>query len=500
MIPLFKVFMAPDVLKPLGKVLYSGYITQGEQVEKFENQLRERLQHPYILTLNSGTSGLILALRMLDLPSGSEVLCTAMTCTATNWAVLANGLHIKWVDTEPNSPLMDLIDLESKITSRTRAIVVVHWGGESLDMTRLNRIRDMYGIPIVEDCAHAFGAMDGNGEKFVGLSGNISVYSFQAIKTLTAGDGGLIILPTQKLYDRAKLLRWFGISRECPKNAVDFRMEHDIEEWGYKFHMNDINATIGMANLPFVDAHLDASRRLCEFYNDRLSRLEGYVRVLSPGTWLYTLSVPDKSGFIAFMREKGITTSQVHQRNDIHSCVAQYKTNLPNLTKLEKTMVCIPMGWWVTPKESEYIVNCIAQYVSFRIRKLAPTDCVRQYTDLLYQLNGHRILISQQEFVDKFDDLSGDIYICTNYANQMIGAITVLVQNKLGDPVIHLEDIVVDERWRGFGFGRRMVIEITKLYGKVGHKIILSCKPELRSFYRSCGFVEEGITFVRRRC
>ena len=491
MIPLFKVFMAPDVLKPLGEVLYSGYITQGKQVEKFEDQLRERLQHPYVLTLNSGTSGLTLALRMLDLPAGSEVLCTALTCTATNWAVLANGLHIKWVDTEPNSPLMDLVDLKSKITSNTKAILVVHWGGESLNMSRLNGIRDTYGIPIIEDCAHAFG---------IGLSGNISVYSFQAIKTLTAGDGGLIILPTQKQYDRAKLLRWFGISRECPKNAVDFRMEHDIEEWGYKFHMNDINATIGIANLPFVDTNLCASIRLREFYNERLSQLDGYVRILSPGTWLYTISVPDKPGFMAFMREKGVSTSQVHQRNDIHSCVAQYKTVLPNLTNLEKTMVCIPMGWWVTQKESEYIVNCIAQYVSFRIRKLTPTDCIKHYMDLLYQLNGHRIIISQQEFVHKFDDLSGDIYVCTNYVNQMIGTVTVLVQNKIGDSVIHLEDIVVDEHWRGFGFGKRMVIEISKLYAKEGHKIVLSCKPGLRNFYNSCGFVEDGIAFVKRNC
>jgi dTDP-4-amino-4,6-dideoxygalactose transaminase/GNAT superfamily N-acetyltransferase len=499
MIPLFKVFMAPNVLKPLGEVLYSGYITQGEQVEKFENQLRDRMQHPYVLTLNSATSGLTLALRMLDLPAGSEVLCTALTCTATNWAVLANGLHIKWVDTERCSPLMCFEDLESKITWTTKAILVVHWGGESLDMTRLNRIRDTYGIPIIEDCAHAFGAF--NDENYVGLSGNISVYSFQAIKTLTAGDGGLIVLPTQKQYDRAKLLRWFGISRECQKNNTDFRMEHDIEEWGYKFHMNDINATIGIVNLPFVDVHLCASIRLREFYNERLSKLDGYVRILSPGTWLYTISVPDKAGFMGYMRENGISTSQVHQRNDIHSCVAQYKTDLPNLTKLEKNMVCIPIGWWVTEKEAVYIADCIARYVSFRIRKLTPTDCVQQYADLMFQLNGHRISISQEEFVDKFDNLSGDIYVCTNYAKQIIGTITVLVQNKVGDPVIHLEDIVVDERWRGFGFGRRMVIEISKLYNvKTCHKIVLSCKPGLCTFYQSCGFVEDGIAFVKRFC
>ena len=162
-IPLFKVFMAPSAKDEVGKVLDSGYIGQGPKVDELENQLREYLTHDHLLTLNSGTSGLHLALHLLKKPSknqktfsgvafwdeywpgiqdGDEVLATALTCTASNFPILANGLKIKWVDIDPTTLNMDLDDLERKITPKTKAIILVHWGGYPNDLDRIKKIQE----------------------------------------------------------------------------------------------------------------------------------------------------------------------------------------------------------------------------------------------------------------------------------------------------------------------------------------------------------------------
>ena len=245
-IPLFKVFVSPDVVNPVGNVLMSGYIGQGEVVERFEALLREHFNNDYINTVNSATSGLHLALRMCDLSPGDEVLSSPLTCTATNWPILANNLAIKWVDTDPHTANLDLDDLARKITPKTKAVLVVHWGGYPIDLDKLDQILDrakeMYGSRplVIEDCAHAWGSYYRG--KLVGNHGNYAVFSFQAIKHFTTVDGGLLITPNEQAHRRAKLLRWYGIDRST--NRKDFRCESDIPEWGYKFHMNDVNATV----------------------------------------------------------------------------------------------------------------------------------------------------------------------------------------------------------------------------------------------------------------
>ena len=177
-VPLFKVFMADTAPAAVSKVLTSGFVGQGPQVEAFESKVRAYFNHDYCLSLNSGTSGLHLALHLLKnagdrmpgwsqwqgLKPGHEVLTTALTCTASNWPILANGLKIKWVDVNPATLNLDYDDLERKITPNTRAIMVVHWGGYPNDIDNLKEIQTktqaMYGFKpaIIEDCAHAFGS------------------------------------------------------------------------------------------------------------------------------------------------------------------------------------------------------------------------------------------------------------------------------------------------------------------------------------------------------
>ncbi len=367
---LFKVFMSEQVPTEVGKVLMSGMITQGEKVQEFEKKLQEWFNYPYILTLNSATSGLTLALRLLNLQPNDEVLTSALTCTATNWPILANNLNIKWVDVNRETCNICLTDLTSKITKTTKAILLIHWGGNPIDLLEIENIKEYtrrtfgFEIPVIEDCAHAFGS-EYQGKKLGTHGFNTCVFSLQAIKHLTTGDGGLIFLKNKEDYERAKLLRWFGIDR-TPTGKNDHRMENDIKEWGYKFHMNDINATIGLCNLEHVAKLLNITRENAEYYNEKLFPLSLSKKTPSSlsAYWLYTIRVPRKTEFISFMKKHNITVSQVHNRNDKHTCVEKFRTTLLNLDKLETEMVCIPVGWWITREEREKIVELIYSFLS----------------------------------------------------------------------------------------------------------------------------------------
>lgn len=382
-IPLFKVYMSPDVAEEVPKTLLSGFITQGPKVEEFENQLISKLQNPHILTLNSATSGLTLALRLLQ-NSNIEigwpginkntdvVLTTPLTCTATNWPILANGLKLKWVDVDKKTCCMSLEDLERKITKYTKVIYIVHWGGTPIDLHRLDEVLDRKRLEIgfrpwvIEDCAHAF--MTKYDGKYLGSHNNICVYSLQAIKHLTTGDGGLITLPCKDLYDRAKLLRWYGIDRDKRNfSRKDFRLENDVVEWGYKFHMNDLNATIGLCNLKNIEDLINVHKQNAYRYNNELRGLSK-VQLLEVNEksessyWIYTLLVDNAENFINFMKNKGVVCSQVHKRNDVHTCVAEFVCDLPNLSEIEDKYVCIPVGWWVSSEQVSYIINSIKKY------------------------------------------------------------------------------------------------------------------------------------------
>jgi dTDP-4-amino-4,6-dideoxygalactose transaminase len=373
-IQLFKVFMSENAAPEVAKVLNSGYIGQGEKVEQFESKLQDFFMKDYIVTLNSGTSGLHLALDLLKkssgkwpgLEDGDEVLATSLTCTASNFPILANNLNIKWVDVDPTTLNMDLDDLSRKISPKTKAIMLVHWGGYPNDLDRIKEIQnkcfELYGFKpaVIEDGAHSFGSKYKG--KHIGNHGNMTMYSLQAIKHITAIDGGLLLLPHQELYDRAKLLRWYGIDRNS--NRKDFRCEADIQEWGFKFHMNDVCATVGMENLKHADEIVSRHQSNAKFYDEHLQNIPGLTTLTrheghESAFWIYSMLVEDRDGFYKHMKDCGIVVSQVHERNDKHTCVSDYKSSLPTLDRIIGKVVSIPVGWWVTDEDRQYIVDCI---------------------------------------------------------------------------------------------------------------------------------------------
>lgn len=391
-IPLFKVFMAESVGQAVTNVLNSGYVGEGPKVLEFEENLKNffDINHSYhsgdVLTANSATSAEHLLWHMLKRPwklhtnfafgyaeqrwngqleNKKTVLTTPLTCTATNWPILLNGWDIKWVDVDPTTMNMDLEDLENQLTDDVAAIQVVHWGGYPVDV---DAIRDIVKrkanrfIPIIEDCAHAFGSKyHGN---YVGTTGNFSTFSTQAIKHVTSVDGGFLISPFNNFSDRFRIERWYGIDRNQERS--DFRCEDDIPHIGFKFHMNDVMATVGIENLKHAQHIIKSHQINSNYYDRKLGNIDGITLLkreegFESAAWLYTMLVENRADFMEHMNSCGIPVSRVHERNDKHSSVARFKRDLPKLESFIDNMICIPVGWWVTQEDREYIVDCIKQ-------------------------------------------------------------------------------------------------------------------------------------------
>ena len=360
---LFKVHMPTSVDEPLLEVLHSGFIGQGSKVDEFETKLGDYFGNKNVLTLNAGTSGLHLALRLCDVGCGDEVISTPMTCTATNMPVLANGAKVVWADVDPLTGLIDPEDIERKITDKTKAIIMVHFGGNPCRIDEINEIAHRHGIKTIEDGAHAIGS-EYKGEK-IGNHSDFVMFSLQAIKHITTVDGGLLLCKDEADYKRGKLLRWYGIDRESRRK--EFRCEENVTEYGYKFHMNDIAAVIGIEQLKYIDDIVARHMENHDFYEDALADVEGVTLIRTEphaksAAWIYTMHVQKRDLFMSWMKQEGIMTSRVHERNDIHDAFKEAKTDLPNLDRFNATQVSIPVGWWITPEDRAYIAEKIKTF------------------------------------------------------------------------------------------------------------------------------------------
>ncbi|MFC6090013.1 DegT/DnrJ/EryC1/StrS family aminotransferase [Saccharothrix lopnurensis] len=373
MIPVFKVAMAPDAPERVAEVLRSGRVEHGPRADAFEVELGRRLGNPRVAAVNCATSGLHLALHLLvgrdpyrpdPTPERDEVLTTPFTFEGTNWPILGNGLKIRWVDTDPATLNIDLDDLERRISPRTRAIVVVHWLGFPLDLRKLDEVLDRaeqrlgFRPPVVEDCAQAWGAT--YREKPLGNHGNTAVYSFQTIKLLTAGGGGLVVLPDEELHRRALRTRWFGIDRADDRT----RGEYEVPEWGFRFPMNEISAEIGLANLELVDDLLARHRANAHRFDKELQGVPGLEHTERPDDreptfWAYPVKVEDRPGFMRRLDEAGIMTSIIARRNDEHVTVAAAREPLPGLDSVADRVCYLPVGWWLTEEQREHIVDTV---------------------------------------------------------------------------------------------------------------------------------------------
>jgi dTDP-4-amino-4,6-dideoxygalactose transaminase len=358
MLPLIKTYIPPrEILMPkIEEVLYSGYIAQGEVVENFERKFEEFIGSGYTLSLNSGTAALHIALILAGVKEGDEVISTAMTAEPTNVAIKMVGAKVRWADVDYETGNISAKAIENAINEKTKAIIVVDYAGTPIDVKSIQEISLKYNIPVIEDAAHALGTTY-NGKK-TGNHFPFTVFSFQAIKHLTTIDGGALHIQDKELYEKGKLIRWFGLDKKLT------RLENDIQIQGYKYHMNNVNATIGLVQLETIEELLQQYRTIGKYLDVNLKGLPGLETVVhypdsESSYWLYTLKVDRRDDFIKMMAVNGFMASEIHKRNDLHTYLNDYPTEMPNLDRFYSRLVHIPCGWWVTLEDCDKMIELI---------------------------------------------------------------------------------------------------------------------------------------------
>ncbi|TDL99965.1 MAG: pyridoxal-5'-phosphate-dependent protein [Flavobacteriaceae bacterium] len=358
MIPIVKPFIPPveELIPALQETLYSGYIAEGEKVYEFENQFSNFIRNPLSLSLNSGTAALHLSLLLAGVGVGDEVISTVLTAEPTNVAIKLVGAKVVWADVQANTGLVDPKSVREKISPRTKAIMLVHYAGMVCNMDEFIAISKEFNIPIIEDAAHALGAKY-NGLP-IGSHSDYTIFSLQAIKHMTTVDGGFLCVKSEENYKKGKLLRWFGLDKTKP------RLENDITIPGYKYHMNNVNATIGIVQMNHINNILGKYIENGLYFDQNLKNITGvslleYNPNTSPSYWLYTMKVQNREGFIKKLAENGITASELHLRNDRHSLFKESRTELPVFDQFYKEMVHLPCGWWLSNEDKEKMIEII---------------------------------------------------------------------------------------------------------------------------------------------
>lgn len=355
--------MPETVMEPLSKTLFSGYIGEGPRVKEFEEKFGRWIGNENTLMVNSGTSALHLAVHLSIKSPESEVITTPMTCLATNAPIIRSGGKVVWADIDRKTGLIDPKSIEKKITKNTCAIVMVHWGGNPCQIDEINAIAKKYGIRTIEDAAHAIGT-EYKGRHLGNNTSDFVVHSFQAIKHINTVDGGVLISRNGEDHERGKLLRWYGIDREIRQE--DLRCESDVSEVGYKFHMNDVAATIGIEMMNYVDGIVAKHQANAKYYDENIK--SEYLIPDNPdgksAHWLYTINLPleKRDEFIRYMIKNDVMASKVHARNDLHSAFRKSKVNLPGVDHFYSTMCSIPVGWWLSEDDRGKIIDLVNNF------------------------------------------------------------------------------------------------------------------------------------------
>ncbi len=340
-------------------VLRTRWIGQGPKVDEFEEAFRQRFYPTkHVVAVSSGTAALHLAYILAGITAGSRVITPVFTCTATNTPLLHLGARLSFADIDQETMNISAESVYNLVTTSTKAVVAVHYGGA---VANVKAIRSYVGArPIIEDAAQCLG-VDG-----VGVHGNYVCHSFQAIKHLTTGDGGALVVNTAVEANVARRLRWFGIDR---KAKLEDRWVNDIKEAGFKYQLTDLAASIGLANLQKLDERLAYRKELLKYYVDQLrgshARVVAEEQILKSehAAWICTVVVNNAAGLQARLAEEGIESNPTHYRNDRYSIFKDAEHfNLGNMDELDGRYLLLPLHARVTPKDVKHICRIVKSW------------------------------------------------------------------------------------------------------------------------------------------
>lgn len=358
----FEPYRDSREIEAVRRVIKSGWWKEGVECEKLEREFSTYTKSPYAISVNSATSGLDLIFKAYGI-TGGEVIVPAMTFIATGLVPLWNNCKVVFADVEPNHLTIDPKDVDRKLTTNTKAIIVQHMSGHPVDLDAFVNYKNL-DIVVIEDAAH------GCGSYYKGHHVGIqfpSAFSFNVVKQIAAGEGGIVTTPDAEIAEKMKRLRWFGIDESTwQKEGKKYKWDYSINEVGYKYHFNDILASLARVQLERLSETNRIRYFIANTYTERLFDLPitlPYAENNVIHSWhQYIIRVCDcdRDNLIDFMAEKGIACG-VHYK-PINMYPLWEHGDTPVTDYEWKRMVTLPMHARLKPEDIDYICNSIREF------------------------------------------------------------------------------------------------------------------------------------------
>lgn len=350
MTPLYKVFIAENIADEVNATLYSGNLTSGKYVKQFEEALTAFVGGNKVVAVNSYNSAASIVWELVGLKEGDEVIASPMSCLASNQPVAIKGATLKWTDIDPVVGSLDPACVRKNITSKTKAILHYHWCGYPGYIDEIIAIGNEYGIPVIEDAIESFGS-EYKGKKLGNTGADYTLFSFQPVRLPTSVDGGGIICKDKNQYEKALLLRDYGIDRtKFRDNLGEISDTCNVDLPAFGAAMSELNALIGFKNMQYTPELLQ-KQRLCAHNNISLIKDKNVVLVgqenTLPNYWVYTFLSEKRDELLVKFRAMGLYASKVHLRNDHYSALGNLDESLKGVNQFNKQTLSIPSGWWV---------------------------------------------------------------------------------------------------------------------------------------------------------
>jgi dTDP-4-amino-4,6-dideoxygalactose transaminase len=371
-VPLSDIDLGPDEALAVQKVLASKWLSMGEVTATFEQQFSAFLKTPYAVAVSNGTAALHIALKALGIGAGDEVIVPALTFVASVNAVLYVGATPVFVDITSSDDLgLAPEAVQQAITPRTKAVMVVHYGGYPADMAAIAAAIESKNIALVEDAAHAPGA-ELAGRK-LGTIGDAGCFSFFANKNMTTGEGGMLTTARQDVYERARRLRSHGMTTVTWDRHQGHAYSYDVVELGFNYRTSELNAALGITQLQKLPRNLERRRKLAEQYHKRLRGVSGVTMPFQTyrgvsAFHLLPILLEESSIRIRVMQylvTRGIQTSihypPVHQFSFYQSLAQKCPVSLPQTESVGRRQLTLPLYAGMTESQVDYVCACLAE-------------------------------------------------------------------------------------------------------------------------------------------
>lgn len=385
-VPFHRASVGEDEVEAAGEVIRSGWLTMGPKTFEFEEKFAKYVGAPYAIAVSTGTAALHLALEAAGVREGDEVLLPANTFTATAEAVTYLRARPVLVDIEPLTMNFDPQDAAQRITSKTKAIIPVLFGGQPCDMDQIHRLAGVHNLRVIEDAAHALPS-EFRGKR-VGSLSEFTCFSFYATKTLTTGEGGMVATDNATAADRIRLMRLHGIERDAWKRyRADGSWHYDVLESGFKYNLTDFQSAMGLVQLAKCDAMRKARRVIAQRYSAAFAPFDELVIPAAPpdrcSSWhLYVLRLRlsllkgDRNSFIQALQRRGVACSvhfiPLHMHSYYQRAYGYRVGQFPRAEREYRACLSLPIFPSMTEEEIQYVIRSVIETtIEFRNTRAA---------------------------------------------------------------------------------------------------------------------------------